>query len=112
MTFRLDPERYGQFRAKIQFTTSAEMPSLIYRACLATGFLSNTVYCQHALCQALARDLDIPLADLLDHLPTPRGPAAHLYDPALATMNRYPITAGQSGGRLMTGPANTIEDVK
>ena len=29
-------------------------PHLIYRACLATGVVSNTVYCQHAVSEALA----------------------------------------------------------
>lgn len=84
MTFRLD-----EFRAKIQFTTSAQMPSLIHKACLATGVVSNTVYCQYALCEALARDLGVPLEDLLAQLPRPRGPAAHVYDPAQHTMSRF-----------------------
>lgn len=80
MPFRLDPEKYP-FRAKIQFTTSADMPSMIYRAVLATGKVSNTVYVQHAVCEALARDLDIPLQDLLDRLPAPRNLAKVPFGP-------------------------------
>jgi hypothetical protein len=73
------PFRLDEFRAKIQFITSAEMPSLIYKACLETGKPSNTVYVQHAVCEALSRDLGIPLDDLLDNLPTPRGRSATLF---------------------------------
>jgi hypothetical protein len=111
MPFRLD-KRYGE-RAKIQFTTSASMPSRIYKACLATGIISNTVYCQRAICEALSRDLGIPLEDLLAELPPPRGPSGHLYDPEEQVMNRYrDVTIDQTGGSLMVGPANTIEEVR
>jgi hypothetical protein len=108
--FRLGSE-YG-FRAKIQFTTSAEMPNLIYRACLATGKPSNTVYVQHAVAEALSRDLGIPLEQILDNLPPPRGPSAHVYDPAEGTMARRPITEDHTGGTVRVGPANTIEEVR
>ena len=74
MPFRLD-----EFRAKIQFLTSAEMPSLIYKAALATGKPSNTVYIQHAVCEALARDLGLDLETLLSNLPEPRGKAKTLF---------------------------------
>jgi hypothetical protein len=74
MPFRLD-----EFRAKVQFVTSAQTPSLIRRAAEATGRPSNTVYLQHAVCEALSRDLDIPLSDLLDALPPPKGNAAALF---------------------------------
>lgn len=110
MPYRLDSEGFPG-RSKIQFTSSAAMPHLIYQACLATGTVSNTVYCQHAVAEALARDLGMPLADLLADLPAPRGPAKHLYDPAEGTMRRYGIQADQSGGQRRIGPANTIEDV-
>lgn len=112
MPFRLGKEGfYG--RAKIQFTTANWMPSKIYEACKATGIISNTVYCQRAICEALARDLQLPLDSLLADLPTPRGPAAHLYDPDEHSMSRYPdVTRDHTGGRLMIGPANTIEDVR
>lgn len=114
--FRVDPYHYPN-RAKIQFTTSARMPSDIYAACLATGTLSNTVYCQHALVDALVRDLTVPREELLASLPAPRGPSAHLYDPAEATMNRYrgrtlPVYLDQTGGVLRTGPGNTVEEVR
>lgn len=104
MPFRLD-----EFRAKIQFTTFARMPHLIYRACHATDTVSNTVYIQRAVCEALARDLDIPLQDLLDLCPEPRSRAKHVWhetDPGL------PIHKVQSGGRRRIGPANTIEEVR
>ena len=80
MAFRLD-EKYGEFRAKIQFTTAAWMPYKIYQACRATGVRSNTVYCQIALCEKLARDLDLDLEELLAQLPTPRTTNRFLFDP-------------------------------
>jgi|RhiMethySRZTD1v2_1073278.scaffolds.fasta_scaffold06356_10 hypothetical protein len=110
MPFRLPSEGFPD-RAKIQFTTSAAMPHLIYQACLVTRVVSNTVYCQHAIAEALARDLDIPLERILADLPAPRGPAKHLYDPAEGTMSRYPVNIDSSGGRVEIGPANTIEEV-
>lgn len=70
------PHRLNEFRAKIQFITSARMPSLIFKAVQATGKQSNTVYLQHAVCEALSRDLGIPVQELLDELPPPRGSAA------------------------------------
>ena len=120
MPFRIQPYQFPN-RAKIQFTTSAEMPSMIYRACLVTGTISNTVYCQHALVDALARDLNLDRAVLLGSLPAPRGPSGHLYDPAEETMNRYrkgrppvgvAVTQDQTGGVLLPGPANTHEEVR
>ena len=107
--FRLEKQGFPN-RAKVQFTTAAWMPYKVYEACKATGVVSNTVYCQHAVCEALSRDLGIPLADLLADLPTPRGPSAHLYDPAEATMNRFPITTDQTGGVVRIGPGNTDEE--
>lgn len=104
-------------RAKVQFTTSASMPNRIYQACLKTGIVSNTAYCQLALCEALSRDLGIPLDDLLAELPAARGPAGHLYDPENHTMNRHQnktmnITGNQAGGPIRVGPANTDEEVR
>ena len=75
MPFRLD-----EFRAKIQFVTSSQMPHLIYKACLRTNTASNTRYIQEAVCEKLARDLDMPLQDLLDALPPCRTAAAALWD--------------------------------
>jgi hypothetical protein len=80
MPFRLD-EKYGEFRAKIQFTTAAWMPYKIYQACLATGILSNTRYCQLAVCEALARDLGLDYDELVSQLPRPRTVANHLFNP-------------------------------
>lgn len=104
----------GEFVAKIQFVASAEMPRLIYLACQKTGTPSNTAYLQQAVCEALARDLDLPLDRLLDRLPPRRGPAAHLYDPDQHTMARYPVGVhvDQTGGTFRIGPANTIEEVR
>jgi hypothetical protein len=90
MPFRLA----GYDRAKIQFTTGSWMPAMIYRACRATGVVSATVYCQRAVCEALARDLGLDLDTLLADLPTPRSNSAHLHDV------------------VMIGPANTIEEVR
>lgn len=104
MTFRLD-----EFRAKVQFVTSARMPYDIYQACLATGTCSNTAYIQRAVCEALSRDLGVPLAELLSALPPPRGPSGALFHPEGHPMSRYgmPIAIGER-----TGPAGTDEDVR
>lgn len=116
MPFRIAPYEFPN-RTKIQFTTSAAMPLMIYRACLETGIISNTVYCQHALVDALCRDLRVDRAVLLAELPPPRGPSGHLYDPTEQTMNRYrkakpPVTVDPTGGVLRIGPANTHEEVR
>lgn len=122
MPYRIDPYDFPN-RAKIQFTTSARMPSDIYRACLVTGTISNTVYIQHAVIDALVRDLGVPRHTLTGALPPPRGPSGHLYDPNEGTMNRYqrarpPVGTyrvdeqDNSGGVLRVGPANTHEEVK
>lgn len=111
MPFRLGPE-YGQPRAKVAFTTSAEMPSMIYAACLATGCVSNTVYVQHAVARALAEDLGIPFADIVANLPTPRGPTKHVYPPGFRAHTRRSVAQDSSGGRTGVGPANTVEEVR
>lgn len=105
MPFRLDDAK-----AKIQFVTSAEMPSLIYKACLTSGVVSGTVYCQHALVAALARDLGLDEADLVARLPRPRGPANHLFDPVANPMNRYGVPSAPLG--VLIGPGQTIEEVR
>ena len=118
MPYRINPYEFPG-RAKIQFTTSARMPSDIYKACLITGTVSNTVYIQHAVVDALARDLNVDRGTLLGALPPPRGPSGHLFDPADEMMNRYPkpkpmypVTRDNSGGIHRIGPANTNEEVK
>ena len=95
---RLDPEKYGEYRAKIQFTTAAWMPYQIYQACLATGILSNTRYCQEALCERLARDLDLDLGHLLSQLPKGRTVNTRLWDPR-GEDTLLPGTAPKSGVR-------------
>lgn len=72
MPFRLD-----EFRAKVQFMTFARMPSLITKAAKKHGYVSNTQYIQHRLCEALARDLDLNVDELKDSLPPATGGAAH-----------------------------------
>jgi hypothetical protein len=112
MPFRLGTEGFPN-RAKIQFTTSLSMPHLIYQACKATGTVSNTVYCQHAIANALSRDLGIPVEEILNDLPVPRGPGKHLFDPNDGLMNRSTnIQYDPTGGRVHIGPANTVEDVR
>ena len=63
----------------IRFVTSTRMPHDIHLACQATGTVSVSVYVQHAVCEALARDLNLPLADLLAALPEPKSNAATLF---------------------------------
>ncbi len=116
MPYRIEPYRFPG-RTKIQFTTSARMPTDIYHACLATGMVSNTVYIQHAVIDALVRDLGVPREVLVGALPPPRGPSGHLFDPEAEKMNRYrkarrPITEDPTGGVLHIGPANTVEEVR
>ncbi len=84
------PHRLNEFRAKIQFITSAETPSLIYKAVVATGKVSNTQYVQHAVCEALSRDLGIPLERLLGNLPPPRGKSAALFGDNRKAIPRRP----------------------
>jgi hypothetical protein len=115
MPFRLD-EKYGEFRAKIQFTTAAWMPYKIYQACLATGILSNTRYCQIAVCEKLARDLDLDLDELVSQLPRARTVANHLFDPG-GTLPGVKPRDGQRNRhtRVMIGRpgmGNTDEEVR
>ena len=102
MTFRINGKWAG-VRAKMQFTTSASMPYRVYQACLVTGTVSATVYIQHAVAEALARDLNLDLDEVLAELPEPRGPSAHLWDPDEHGMRRMPVRIG---------PGNTVEEVK
>lgn len=74
------PFRLNAARAKVAFVTSARMPSLIYKAAAATGKASNTVYIQHALAQAIARDLGIDVEEILNELPSPKAQAAVLQE--------------------------------
>jgi hypothetical protein len=91
------PFRLDRFTAKIQFVTFSKMPAMIYRACQTTGTVSQTRYCQVAVCEKLSKDLDVPLGELLAMLPPPRGKAAALLTPP-------------GGPRI--GPANTDETVR
>lgn len=117
--FRLDAAQTGEFRAKIQFTTAAWMPWQIYQACKATGILSNTRYCQLAVCEKLARDLDLDLDELIAKLPKARTSAAHLFDPAglqpggldERTHNKKLSLYESSLGVARYGMGNTIEEI-
>ena len=102
MPFRLD-----EFRAKVQFITSSDMPMLVYEACVKTGCPSNTVYYQLATCYALSRDLDLDYDSLIAALPPPRGPSGHLFDPhdENHVMSRF-------WKHTAIGPANTVEEVR
>jgi hypothetical protein len=89
------PWRFTANRARIDFMTSAAMPSQIYKAAKAKGFFSNTHYIQVALCEALARDLDMPLEELIAALPPHRGQERGF-------VQKYPARVG---------PKNTVEEV-
>jgi hypothetical protein len=56
------------------------MPHLIYKAAARHKITSNTRYIQLALCDALSRDLGIPVEELIAALPPPRGAATVLSD--------------------------------
>lgn len=106
MPFRLGPEYDGEWRAKVQFTTGAWMPHMIYQACVQTNVISNTVYCQRALCEALARDLGLDLDELLARLPAPRGKARNRWDRNERGQALHMLP------RVAIGPANTVEEVR
>jgi hypothetical protein len=101
------PYRLDEFRAKVQFTTSADMPMQVYDACLKTGCPSNTVYYQYAVCAALARDLGLDYDELVANLPPPRGPANHLFNPS---DENHPLSRFWKSTAI--GPANTVEEVR
>lgn len=88
------PFRLNEFRAKVQFLTCAEMPSLIYKAAQKTNVQSNTVYLQRAVAAALARDLDLDYDELIAKMPPSR------------------TTNGSFNDHRHVGPANTIESVR
>lgn len=79
------PHRLNELRAKIQFVTFAEMPSMIRRAAAETGEPSSTRYIQRALCRALSRDLGEDYDVLIGRLPPPRGPASTLFGRSMRT---------------------------
>jgi hypothetical protein len=111
VTFRLDPETYGEFRAKVQFTTAAWMPYRIFQACKKTGILSQTVYCQRAVCEALARDLGMDLDELLQALPRSRN-KPRLVNPMKPEAKRNAILLeGLARGPQYVGMGNTDEEV-
>lgn len=103
MPFRLDAAKYGEFRSKVQFTTAAWMPYRVYQACVATGIVSNTVYYQLAVCEKLARDLDLDVDELINTLPRAKTMSRHLWE-------HGPIP-GVDNGTVRYGMGNTDEEV-
>lgn len=87
------PFRTDEHRTTIHFLTFAEMPHLVYEACVATGTPSNTRYVQEAVCAKLAAETDADYDDLVSRLPP--------------TRNR----TGAFNGQRAVGPANTVEEV-
>lgn len=75
----MTPTPYDQRLPQICFTTSTRMARDIHEACKTTGTQSQTVYIQRAVCDALARDLHLPLDTLLADLPEPKRRAATLF---------------------------------
>lgn len=112
MPFRLDPEKYGEFRAKLQITTAAWMPYRIYEACKATGILSNTRYVQLAVCEKLSRDLGLDLDELVAGLPKGRTYAAHLWDPSAGPHPGARRKNAQLTEVYRYGMGNTDEEVR
>lgn len=96
---------YNDLYTCIQFRCNTDMPNMIYRACLATGLPSQTVYIQRAVVAALARDLDLPEEDLIDLLPTPKTVAKSLFVPS-----EYRAANIRSKNPARIGSANTIEE--
>lgn len=89
------PFRLGEGRTKIQVLTSSETPMLIHDACVKYGIPSQNRYVQLAIAEALSRDLDIDLEDLMANLPPTRG---EVDNPLLRPRG--------------IGPANTVEEVR
>ena len=84
------PFRLNEHRTTIKFVTFAQMPTLIYRACLATGTVSNTRYIQEAICEKLARDGIEPVESLKAKLPPCRSNAATLFDGSRTSVGKNP----------------------
>ena len=95
------PFRLNEHRTTIKIITFAQMPSLIYKACISSGCPSNTRYIQEAICEKLARDGIEPLESLKAKLPPTRTNSAVLFNGQNKTAN----------GRRYVGSKN-IEEVK
>lgn len=79
------PWRLKDDTTKIQFCSSHWMPFRVYEACVKTDVVSNTRYYQLAVCEKLARDLNLDADELIASLPTPRSKAKHLFSPGPAS---------------------------
>lgn len=69
MPLRLHGGLYGV----LHFRTSAAMPSLVRKAANKTGRVSSTDYLQQVVAKAVAKDLGVPLAAVLEALPPVRS---------------------------------------
>ena len=70
---------YGETSVKVQFATSLRAPSLLRRAAEKTGCLSSTEYLQRIMVEALSRDLDLPIEELVAELPRGRRDLTTLF---------------------------------
>lgn len=75
----MSPFRLNEFRAKIQFVTSAETPSLIAKAAAKRDLSSNTEWLQHTIAAALAKELDLDLQQRMERLPPNRATPTILF---------------------------------
>lgn len=57
---------------RIQFISSNQLPSLIWKAAKKTGRLSSTEYLQDIICAQVAKDLGLNVEDLKAALPPRR----------------------------------------
>lgn len=72
------PFRLTETTTKIQFVDHVAKKMMITKAAEATGKVSVTQYIQHAIIDALVRDLGVDRDSLLELLPPPKGPAGYL----------------------------------
>jgi hypothetical protein len=94
MPYRTEDETGDRIYTTFHARTFAEMPSMVFQACMATGTPSLSRYYQEAVCRRLADDMGYDLDQLLEHLPPTRKQDT-LFN-----------------GHRRVGPANTEEDVR
>lgn len=63
------PRYDSDYATYVQFRSSRKMPSLVRKAARATGRPSSTAYLNAVVCEAIARDLGISVAEVKDGLP-------------------------------------------
>lgn len=65
-----DPHNPGYWgKRRLEFAVSDRTPHLARKAATKLGYPSMTTYMQRVVCEALSRDLGIPLEELLAELP-------------------------------------------